>query len=371
MRRSEITTSLESARSSGPSAISLGDDLTTPRTVERAKAKEPRVQICKAEDRVKRNLKSRSDMEEKTKYIGIDVSKAMLDVRHQIIVRRFPNTAEGQRRFIRWAKSLGEKIQIICEPSGGYEKRLVAMLWASQIAVSVVNALQVRDFARATGCLAKTDKLDAEILEQYGEKMNPRETPPLSENQRKLAELVSRRQQLVETLQQEKRRAEHFENRELKHSSKTLRQHLKKQIQDIEQLIRKHIDSDDDLAQKVKVLTGVDGVGETTAHMLVAQMPELGKLSRRQIADLLGVAPFNRDSGIHRGKASIKGGRATVRKIFYMATLTATRCNPVLKAFYERLIAKGKPAKSVLVATMRKLIIHINSLLKNLHPQPA
>lgn len=310
-------------------------------------------------------------MEEKVKYIGVDVSKAMLDVRHQNKVRRFPNTAGGHRRLVKWAKSLGKKIQIVCEPSGGYEKRMVAMLWMSEIAVSVVNARQVRDFARATGRLAKTDKLDAEILENYGEKMCPRRTEPLSENQRKLAELANRRQQLMEALQQEKNRAEHFENKELKRSSKTLQQHLKKQIQNIEQLIRKHLDGDDDLNQKVKTLTQVEGVGETTAHMLVAQMPELGKLSRRQIAALIGVAPMNRDSGTQRNKPCIQGGRFIARKNLYMAALVASRYNPILKIYYDRLIAKGKPSKVALTALMRKLIIHLNSLLKNLQPLPA
>ncbi len=310
-------------------------------------------------------------MESEKSYIGVDISKSHMDIRHQNIIKRIPNTAGGQRRLIRWIRTLEKEVQVVCEPSGGYEKRLLAALWTSHIAVSMVNARQVRDFARAQGQLAKTDCIDAQTLEQYGELMKPRITQPISENQRELTELVSRRQQLSEALQQERNRAAHFESKDLIRSSKTLQKHLSDQIQHIEQLIRKHLDADDDLSRKVQTLTQVDGVGDVTAHMLVAQMPELGALTRRQIAALLGVAPMNRDSGSFRGQRHITGGRFAVRKTLYMAALTASSYNPVLKAFYDQLRAKGKPAKVALTATMRKLIIHLNSLIKNLNPQPT
>lgn len=309
-------------------------------------------------------------MEKEMSYVGVDVAKAHLDVRHGAMARRFPNTAHGHRRLVRWLKSLEKKVQIICEPSGGYEKRFVAALWALQIPVSLVNARQVRDFARARGRLAKTDELDAEILERYGEAMKPRQSEPLSENQRKLAELVTRRQQLLESLQQEKNRVAHLENRQLISDSKIFQKQIRLHIEQIEKLLRENLDRDNDLSKKVETLKQVDGVGETTAHMLVAQMPELGKLSRRQVASLIGVAPFNRDSGTHRGKPCIQGGRFLIRKTLYMAALAASRSNPVLKPYYQRLLAKGKPAKMVLVALMRKLIIHLNGLLKQPQFQP-
>ncbi len=362
----------ESIQELETSRVRFGCNLTTPRTVGGVDVKKHRARICKVEDRVKatKNIR-RNIMEIKQGYVGVDVAKEMLDACCGGVFKRFSNTASGHRRLVKWVGSLGNNIQVICEPSGGYERRLLATLWASGIPVSLVNARQVRDFARAQNRLAKTDRIDAQTLEQFGALMQPRLTPPLSENQRTLAELVGRRQQLGEALQQEKNRAEHFESKELEPSSKALQQHLKKQIRDIENLMRKHLDSDDDLAKKVEALQQVDGVGPVTAHTLVAHMPELGTLTRREAAALLGVAPMNRDSGTHRGQRHITGGRFMARKTLYMAALSASSNNPILEAFYDRLIAQGKPAKVALVALMRKLIIHLNSLLKNLPPQPA
>ena len=310
-------------------------------------------------------------MEEKISYMGVDVSKETLDVRHQNVSRRFPNTVSGHRRLMKWIRSFGKNIQVICEPSGGYERKWVAMCWESRLAVSLVNPRQVHLFAGATGRRAKTDALDAEILMRYGEMMQPRLTPPQSENQKKLAELVTRRQQLAETLQQEKNRSAHLENLSMRRQSQLLQKQLCEHIQQTEKLIQACIGTDEEFTQKAQLLLQVNGIGKTTASMLIAQMPELGKLSRRTAAALAGVAPYDRQSGNYRGKPRIIGGRFLVRKTLYMAALSASRSNPILKAYYQHLIAQGKPAKMALVALMHKLIIHLNSLLKQSQCQPA
>jgi transposase len=255
-------------------------------------------------------------------------------------------------------------VQVICESSGGYERALVQALARARVKISLVQANRVRQFARAAGILAKTDRIDAKVLCAFGKVMRPPTVTAATLEQEHLRELESQRRHLTRLLVMEQNRGARLSDALVRRLNRSLINQLKKQIERLDLLIEEHIEQSPELSAKAAKLTSISGVGARTAALLLAQLPELGELNRRQVAALVGVAPFNRDSGKMRGKRAIYGGRRPVRHGLYMAALVAARHNPILRNFYQRLRAAGKPAKLALTATMRKLLIVLNSALK-------
>jgi len=303
-------------------------------------------------------------VKEQLVYLGVDIAKSYLDATIENEKRRFSNDAIGHRQLIEWIKQMPAKVQVICEPSGGYERRLVQALARAQIKVSLVQANRVRQFARAAGILAKTDRIDAEVLCEFGKVMQPQTVTAATLEQEHLRELESQRRHLTRLLVMEQNRGARVSDASVVKLNRSLINQIKKQIEKLDLLIKEHIEQSPRLSAKAEKLTSIKGVGLRTAALLLAQMPELGQLNRREVAALVGVAPFNRDSGKMRGKRAIYGGRRPVRHGLYMAALVAARHNPILRQFYLRLRAAGKPAKVALTATMRKLLIVLNSSLK-------
>jgi len=303
-------------------------------------------------------------VKEQLVYCGVDIAKSHLDAAIGKEKRRLPNDATGHRQFIKWIKQIEAQVQVICEPSGGYERRLIQALVGAQIKVSLVQANRVRQFARAAGILAKTDTIDARVLCAFGEAMRPQTFSASALEQERLRELESQRRHLTHLLVMEQNRGARLSDASVQRLNRSLINQIKKQIDQFDLLIKGHIDQSHELSAKAAKLTSISGVGARTAALLLAQLPELGELNRREVAALVGVAPFNRDSGKMRGKRAIYGGRRSVRHGLYMAALVAARHNPILRGFYLRLRAAGKPAKVALTATMRKLLIVLNSALK-------
>lgn len=297
-------------------------------------------------------------------YIGVDVAKLSLAIQFPDRLRSTANTPAAHTALIADFKRLGA-VHVVCESTGGYERALVLALHAAGIAVSAINARQIRDFARACGHLAKTDDLDATIIRDYGCRLQPRPDPAPAPGEPEFADLIRARQDLVSLITDEINRREHARLPALLKLSHARQRHLEKQLASLDALIDAHVAAQADLAAKTERLQQVCGVGRVTALTVVALMPELGTLRDNEAAALAGVAPMNRDSGQHRGQRHIHGGRAALRRVLYMAALTATVHNPILKAFYHRLRQKGKPAKLALTAVMRKLIILLNRLVKN------
>jgi transposase len=303
-------------------------------------------------------------VKEQLVYLGVDIAKSYLDAAIGSEKRRFANERIGHRELIKWVKQLGVPVQVICESSGGYERKFVQALARAGMKISLVQANRVRQFARAAGILAKTDRIDAHVLCTFGEVMRPGTISASQLEQEHLRELESQRRHLTHLLVMEQNRAARVSDSCVRRLNRTLLNQIKKQIERLELLIKEYIEASPELSAKAQKLTAINGVGARTAALLLAQMPELGQLNRREVAALVGVAPFNRDSGKMRGKRAIQGGRRPVRHGLYMAALVASRHNPILHAFYLRLRAAGKPAKLALTATMRKLLIVLNSALK-------
>lgn len=301
-------------------------------------------------------------------YIGIDVSKASLEIAVWPSGAQWvtPQTDADISGLIEQLRAVSPAL-IVLEASGGYEAVVAGQLGLAGLPVAVVNPRQVRDFARAIGQWAKTDALDARVLAQFAARVQP--TPralPDSAAQDLLA-LVIRRRQLVDMLGAERNRltiARPAVQRQLKAHIRW----LERQLDDVEASITGAIRQSPLWRAREDLLRSVPGVGPTTASTLVAHLPELGQLSHRAIAALVGVAPFASDSGRHRGLRQIRGGRVAVRVPLYMATLVATRCNPVIAAFYRRLVAQGKPRKLALIAAMRKLLTILNSIVRDQRP---
>ena len=301
-------------------------------------------------------------------WVGIDVSKARLDVALGAAGELFSVANETRAiaglvaRLVELAPAL-----LVLEASGGLETALVAELGAAQLPVVVVNPRQVRDFARATGQLAKTDALDARMLALFAERIRPELRRLPSEQERELKALVARRRELVEMITAERNRlgsAPKLLRKEITAHIRWLEGRLKERDRDLDRMLR----SSPLWREREDLLRAVPGVGPVLCATLLADLPELGALSRREIAKLVGVAPLNRDSGTLRGRRTVWGGRAQVRAALYMATLVAVRFNPVLKAFYLRLRGAGKPAKVALTAAMRKLLTILNAMLKQRSP---
>jgi len=297
-------------------------------------------------------------------YVGIDVAKAELVGATGKLNAVFARDPAGLDRLVQWLHELGPGAHVVLEVSGGYEREVVAHVQAHAIAVSVVNAGWVRNFARSQGRLAKTDRIDARVLVDFAAANAPRLSAPVSPAQQKLTDLVRARQQLVTVRSLLQNQLEHTREPLARRSQQELAALTTTRIVRLEKAIAALIAQTPPLQARAQKLTAVRGIGLTTAALLLAELPELGTLNKTEAAALAGLAPRNHDSGLHRGQRHIAGGRPAVRTGLWMPTLVATQHNPILKAFYQRLRAKGKPAKVALTATARKLLIHLNSLLK-------
>jgi transposase len=303
-------------------------------------------------------------MHEET-FVGIDVSSDQFDVHVIPTGKRFtsPNDGKGVKSMVKRLKETAPEL-IVLESTGGYERELVIALAENQLPVAQVNPRRVRDFARSIGKTAKTDSIDAFVLASFAEKVRPPVRALPSEQERALQELAARRRQLIRMLTSEKNRLPHAASKGVKESIKSIIAALERQIRDIEKDLDAIIRTDSELSDKEDLLQSVPGVGQVTARTLLADLPELGTLGHKEIASLVGVAPMNRDSGKMRGRRSIIGGRAPVRSALYMAALVATRYNPKIREFYERLTTGGKPKKVAMVACMRKLLTILNAMVR-------
>lgn len=313
-------------------------------------------------------------MSESLVYVGMDVAKATLDLHAQThphpTARQFPNDRAGQRALVAWLQKLGTT-HVVCEATGGYERAAVAALHAAEVWVAVINPRQARDFARAQGRLAKTDRLDAAVLADYGRCLQPTASAAPSPAQSHLAELIARRAQLQHQQAAEHNRLEHLTHPQLRRQLQRHLLTLTRQLEQLDTWLTELVRAEEPLAQKFARLCLVKGVGRLTALVLLATLPELGTLNRRQAAALVGVAPMNRDSGPRRGHRMIQGGRALPRRALYMAAVVAAFHNPQLQAFYQRLVTAGKAPKVALVAVMRKLVILLNHILRDPTFQPT
>ena len=298
--------------------------------------------------------------------IGIDVSKAKLDVFASLTEqwREFSNDEEGAATLIAELGSLSPS-RVIVEATGGYERVLVAQLTMAGLPVVVVNPRTVRAFAKSLGLLAKTDKIDAQVLAKYGDVIRPALRLLPDTQTQELADQLSRRRQLLDMLVAEGLRLKQAHNRVVRHDIQEHIDWLKKRLKAVDGDLRRSIQASDLWRAQDEMLSEVPGVGDQTSVMLLACLPELGKLSNKAIAALVGVAPFNRDSGTLRGRRHIWGGRATVRTALYMAALSAVRYNPAIREFYKRLRDKGKAAKVAIVASMRKLLTVLNAMVRD------
>jgi len=300
---------------------------------------------------------------------GIDVAKAHVDVDVVGVAfapRRFDNEAEGHSAVTAALKPLGVCL-VVLEATGGYEAALACALQGAGLAVAVVNPSQPRRFAQAMGYLAKTDRIDARVLAEFGQTLARRSDlsrflrPMDDADQQWLAALVTRRRQLVAMMLSERQRLQ-ITPVKLHPSLEAIIQAVKAQLDDVEAQMVGHVK--EHFRELDAILQSVSGIGPVTSATLIAELPELGRLNRRQIASLVGVAPFAKDSGTARGRRRVQGGRFDVRRVLYMATLTAAFRNPVLKAHYQRLIGAGKLPKVALVACMRKLLTMLNAMVK-------
>jgi transposase len=296
---------------------------------------------------------------------GIDVAKDKLDVHLWPLGVSFAadNSPGGIAQLVERLRPHAVAL-VVLEATGRYERRAAFALMDAGLQVAVVNPRQPRDFARASGQLAKTDAIDARILAWFGAVIGPRAGEKPAANRLILDELVARRLQLVQLITAEGNRVGHATHKPVRRSIEKVIGLLNKQLAEVEGQILEAIDRDDDWREKLKRLKSVPGVGDATAAALIAELPELGKLNRQQVAALVGVAPMNRDSGTLRGPRHIAGGRKSLRNMLYMATLTARTHNPVIRSMADRLSKAGKPFKVMMTACMRKLLTILNAMAR-------
>ena len=300
-------------------------------------------------------------------WVGIDVSQAKLDLClwPQAELRQYANTLEAIERLIVDLQN-DQPALVVLEATGGLERLVLSACQAADIPIARVNPRQVKGFAQALG-KAKTDTLDAQMLAQYAEKMTPLPQVAISAQEQTLVDWVRRRRQLVGMQVAEQNRY-HRSAACIEADIQAHIDHLEAQIQAASAMITQLIQAQPDFPAKQAILRSVKGVGDATIALFLAELPELGQLSHKQIARLVGVAPINHDSGQHKGKRRIQGGRATVRTGLYMATLVATQYNPVIRGFYQRFLEKGKLKKVALVACMRKLLVILNAMMRDRKP---
>jgi transposase len=302
-------------------------------------------------------------------YVGIDVSKARLDVALLPTGESFvvANDEDGLEQLLGRLKER-HPILVVLEASGGFERPVAARLAASGIAVAVLNPRQTRDFARATGRLAKTDRLDAKILARFAEAVRPAPRTLPDAEAREFQAILARRRQLIQMMTAEKNRLGAATSKAVAKRIEAHIRWLEKELSRTDRDLDEAIESSPAFKENKALLRSVPGVGPVLCRMLLAELPELGSLSPRELSALVGVAPLNRDSGTLRGRRSVWGGRARVREALYMGALIASRRNPLIRAFYERLLAAGKPKKVALVACMRKLLTILNAVMRDRTP---
>ena len=297
--------------------------------------------------------------------VGVDVGKETLDIciHEKEMHWQEPNTPEGVRRLLkRLAHYQVERL--VMEATGRYQFLLAEQAYVKEIPVCIMKPLSIRRYAGAIEQLAKTDKIDARVIAEFAAVIKPRPTPAKSKKLILIKDLLARRRQVMEMRTQELNRLQ-IMGKHLAASCKRLLNHLDKEVARIEAMLDEQVDAEDEWAEKRELLKSAPGIGNTMVYTLLADLPELGTMSNKQAAALVGVAPINRDSGKIRGKRRVYGGRAGVRTTLYMATLSATQCNPVIRQFYQRLVAIGKHKKVAITACMRKFIIILNAMLRD------
>lgn len=303
-----------------------------------------------------------------TTWVGIDVCKRRLDVavRPSGELLSFTNDERGVKQVTRFLRKLAPQL-IVLEATGGHEYAAAYALMQAGLPVAVVNPRQVRSFARAVGKLAKTDPIDAQVLAHFGEAVRPSIRPIADQQLTEIGQLVTRRRQLVEMMVAEQNRqgaSSGLVQRDIAATLRFFEARLDKIDQEIQRLIRQH----PEWSRKAELLDTVPGVGPVLISSIVADLPELGSLNRKQVAALVGVAPFNNDSGASKGRRRIWGGRSHVRSLLYMCVLSGIRCNPAIQAFYKHLLTIGKPTRVAMVACMRKLLVILNAMLQTQQP---
>jgi transposase len=302
-------------------------------------------------------------------FVGIDISKHHLDVAlldptsGEVSTQRYRNDASGQRALLKALAPVSVE-RIVLEASGGYEQEVLRRLAQAMHPVVCINPRQVRDFARALGRLAKTDRIDAEVIALFAARIQPEVRPLKREESAEVQALLDRRRQLLDLITAEENRAP-TAHPSTQQSIRRLLQHVKKELAKVEAELDERIAASEELCAREQLLQSAPGVGPVLARTLIAGLPELGMLDRKQAGALVGIVPYNRDSGKWRGQRHIAGGRAQVRQALYMGALSASRFNPAIRDFYIRLCAAGKPKKVALVACMRKLLTILNSMVKS------
>jgi transposase len=303
-------------------------------------------------------------MYHQSRYLGVDVSKDTLVVAFSGQRWQLPNSQEGFRQLVAKIKKQSGVLHVACETTGSYQLPMCLALQEAGIAVSICDAARIHFFGRSEGLLAKNDPLDAALIERFANAKCPPAHPPLSREQIALAELINHRHHLVEAAKVLRTNRQQVLDAAVRKEIDRSIQALEKRIEALRLQLQKKVEANPLWKKKMEVLMSQKGVGFLTAIVLVVKMPELGSLNRGESAALAGVAPYDNDSGQVEGKRSIRGGRIEVRNALYMAALTAIRHNPVLKAFYQRLLKERKPPKVALTAVMRKMIVYLNALLK-------
>lgn len=307
------------------------------------------------------NLKKRKSVVN----VGVDVGKWMLDVciYEKDIHWQDENTSEGIKRILK-RLSYYRVERLVMEATGRYQLNLATAAHSKAIPVCIIKPLSIRRYAGAIEQLAKTDKIDAYVIAEFAAVVQPEPTPKVSKNLRAIKDLLSRRRQIMEMRTKELNRIQVM-GKAFETSCRRLIKCLDAEITRIEKKLDQYVERQSEWSEQKAILKSAPGVGDTLVYTLLADMPELGTLTNKQVASLVGVAPINRDSGRSRGKRRIQGGRACVRTILYMATLSATQCNPIIKAFYQQLVAQGKHKKVAITACMRKFITMLNAMVRD------
>jgi transposase len=297
--------------------------------------------------------------------VGIDIGKSMLDmcIYEVDIYTQYPNTPEGIRQLLKQL-SRYKVTRIVVEATGGYERALVETCADKELPLIIVQPMQVRQFAKAQGIIAKTDKLDSHLIAQFGAVIKPEPKPLNSKKVRYIRDLLSRKRQLNDMRTQELNR-QHKAPTVLTATHKRMIKVLDKEIEWVNKLLAKAVNEVVEWQRTYEIVSSAPGIGDGVAFTLLGELPELGNLSARKIAALCGLAPFNRDSGAMKGRRRIQGGRAPIRTVLYMAMLSAIQCNPIIKRFYQKLVAQGKHKKVALTACMRKMMTILNAMVRD------
>ncbi len=298
--------------------------------------------------------------------VGIDVSKARLDICAGQEEWSVSNDFEGIQKLIERLRGLAIQLVVI-EATGGLEKAVLAELAAAHIPFALVNPCRVREFARSIGLLGKTDRIDTHLLVRFGQAIHPQPTRLPSAEEQQLSALMTRRYQVVQMLTMEKNH-QYSSHPTTQDSIQKIMNALREELDDLNRRIDDLVDQIPQFHSKDEILRSTPGIGKVTSSTLLGDLPELGSLDRKKIAALVGVAPFNNDSGRHRGKRRIKGGRPSVRTVLYMAALSATKFNPKIQSFYKHLLKQGKAKKVAIVACMHKLLTYLNAMIRDQRP---